>query len=519
MPRRLRIGFDVTPPGAPGTPSVSAVSSSALTVSWTAATDTGGAGVASYRVERATAVGGPYTQVGIVAAGPVLAYADSGLAASTTYFYRVRAVDASNNLGAFSLVGSATTQASAGGTVTAASASQADVAAAIAAAPVGGTVNVPAGSGTWNTLQISKGVSIVGAGIGVTNITLGTGNGITKQAAAITRLRGFTFNRSTGGNNVYGFIIDGPWTTAEPVIIEECRFNVSASGLFNPQIAGGLIIAKCSFYGLWDDSFLKLKKPVDSESWFANDTMGNRDTNGKLNIYFEDCYYYGGTNQGIDADDAARVVCRGCRFDYGSFNSHGLDTSAVGVRHFEVYNNEFRNPGWTGSTAMTDISNQNWAIWIRGGTGVIYNNAIDNIANSQWGTGKEEAKFDIRAQQDNSGASYGHFTDGRAKYSAGQGTYPRQRQLGQNWSNTLTNSVGLNGGVGDYFTDPIYVWGNTGAGTSGGSFLSWANGGSWGSQTGYFVAGRDYVFGNTAKPGYTAYTYPHPLRVTTGKAY
>jgi hypothetical protein len=426
-------------------------------------------------------------------------------------------------LGAATMVGSGTVVTpGGGGTVNAASASQADVAAAIAAANVGDTVQVPAGSGTWSTLQISKAVKIVGAGIGVTNITLGTGNGVTKQAAGITRLRGFTFNRSTGGNNVYGFIIDGAWTTAEPVIFEDCRFNVSGSGLFNPQIAGGLIIAKCSFYGLWDDSFLKLKKPVDSESWFANDTMGNRDTNGKLNIYFEDCYFYGGTNQGIDADDASRAVCRGCRFDYGSFNSHGLDTSAVGVRHFEVYDNAFRNNsagGWTGSAAMSDISNQNWAIWIRGGTGVIYNNVIDDIANSYWGAGKSEAKFDIRAQQDNSGVSYGHFSDGRAKYSAGIGTYPRQRQLGQNWSNTLTNSVGLNGGVGDYFTDPIYAWGNTGAGTSGGSFLSWANGGSWGSQTGYFESGRDYVFGNTPKPGYTAYTYPHPLRETTGKAY
>lgn len=113
MPRRLRIGHDVTPPGAPGTPTVSPKSSSALDIAWTAANDTGGAGVSSYRVERATAVGGPFTQIGTVSA-PTVTYADSGLSASTAYFYRVRAVDASNNVGPYSLVGSGTTQAGSG---------------------------------------------------------------------------------------------------------------------------------------------------------------------------------------------------------------------------------------------------------------------------------------------------------------------------------------------------------------------------------------------------------------------
>jgi hypothetical protein len=73
-----------------------------------------------------------------------------------------------------------------------------------------------------------------------------------------------------------------------------------------------------------------------------------------------------------------------------------------------------------------------------------------------------------------------------------------------NWS----QSINTNGG---YFTDPIYIWGNTGTGSNGNGGFKAIGQGSWGDQTGYFNLGRDYFNGGTAKPGYTPYTYPHPL--------
>lgn len=392
---------------------------------------------------------------------------------------------------------------------------QTSVSTCLTNATAGDTINVSAGSAAWSGLSINKAVTLNGAGVGSTTITLSGNNDITKQSAGVIRIKNFSFSKTNGGNESKGITIGGSWLNAEPVIIQNNAFTISGSGLIKIAVAGGVIIANNTFSGAWDDSFIQPKDDGDSEnSWHKNSTMGSADTTGKRNIYVETNTFTGGTNQGIDCDDATRCVFRYNTCNYMSFNSHGLDTSPKGIRHFEVYNNTFKNDsagGWTGSTAQTDTSNQNWAVWIRGGTGVIYNNVIDDIANSYWGYGKEEAKFDIRTQQDNSGVGYGLFSDGRAWYSAGQGTYPRQHQLAVSWDEDLTNSVGINGGVGNYFIDPIYVWGNTGAGASGGGFLSWANGGSWGSQTGYFNSGRDYVFGNTAKPGYTAYTYPHPL--------
>jgi hypothetical protein len=293
------------------------------------------------------------------------------------------------------------------------------------------------------------------------------------------------------------------------VVIEECRFDVSGSGLFDSSLSGGVIWAKCSFYGLWDDSFIRPKNTGGFSEWRTASTFGTNDPGGERNFYVEDCYFYGGTNQGTDFDDAARVVYRYNRCDYGSFNSHGLATSAVGIRHFEVYGNDFRNPGWTGSTAISDISNLNWCIWVRGGTGVIFNNTLADIANSYWGFGKSEASFDVRAQADGSGSAYGINPPPDAWTSPGQGNYPRQHQLAVSWDGRTENS--------GYFLDPIYIWGNTGAGSNvSGGFKGM--GSQYATPSSHWQSGRDYFIG-TAKPGYTAFTYPHPLRETTGQAY
>jgi hypothetical protein len=234
--------------------------------------------------------------------------------------------------------------------------------------------------------------------------------------------------------------------------------------------------------------------------------MGSKDTTGKANVYIEDNHIYGGSAQFIDADGGSRVVYRNNTADFSSFNSHGLATSAIGVRHWEIYSNTFRTAS-TGESLEQSIANVNWLIWIRGGTGVIFNNAMDNIAGNYWGD-KPEARFDIRAQQDNSGTNYGDYSDGRAWLSAGKGAYPRQHQLAMNWS----SKVQTNGG---YFIEPIYIWGNTGPGTLNGGLRRLGIGDAWGNQDGYFASGRDYYNGGSGKPGYTPYTYPHPLAAAT----
>ena len=104
---------DMTPPSAPTSLAAGSVGATQLTLTWTAATDN--VGVTGYRVERCQGAGcSSFAQVGTPAGA---SFTDTGLAASTSYSYRVRAVDAAGNLGGYSSVVSATTLA-AGDTTT-----------------------------------------------------------------------------------------------------------------------------------------------------------------------------------------------------------------------------------------------------------------------------------------------------------------------------------------------------------------------------------------------------------------
>jgi len=96
---------DTTAPTAPGGLTATATSSSQISLAWTASTDD--VGVTGYRVERCAGAGcSAFAQVGTPTA---TSFGDTGLAGSTSYSYRVRAVDAAGNLSAYSATASATT--------------------------------------------------------------------------------------------------------------------------------------------------------------------------------------------------------------------------------------------------------------------------------------------------------------------------------------------------------------------------------------------------------------------------
>jgi mannan endo-1,4-beta-mannosidase len=99
-------GGDTQPPSAPGTPTGTAVTSTSATLTWSASTDD--VGVAGYDVYRATgASGGTFTLVG---SPTTTTFTDTGLAASTTYRYQVRARDAAGNVSANSTSTTVVTQ-------------------------------------------------------------------------------------------------------------------------------------------------------------------------------------------------------------------------------------------------------------------------------------------------------------------------------------------------------------------------------------------------------------------------
>jgi cellulose 1,4-beta-cellobiosidase len=94
---------DTTPPSTPANATVTGVTSSTVSLSWTASTDN--VGVAGYHVYRGIALAGTTTGT---------SFQDTGLTASTQYSYTVVAFDAAGNVSAASSVVSATTSPTSG---------------------------------------------------------------------------------------------------------------------------------------------------------------------------------------------------------------------------------------------------------------------------------------------------------------------------------------------------------------------------------------------------------------------
>ncbi len=103
-------GGDTQPPTAPANLTAPSTTSSSISLAWNASTDN--VGVTGYQVLRAPgASGGTFTQIGT---STTTSFVNSGLTASTTFRYQVRAVDAAGNVSAVSNTVTAATQS--GGT-------------------------------------------------------------------------------------------------------------------------------------------------------------------------------------------------------------------------------------------------------------------------------------------------------------------------------------------------------------------------------------------------------------------
>jgi hypothetical protein len=98
----VNVTTDTTPPATPSGLTATAVSSSQINLSWSPSFDTGGSGLAGYKVYRST------TQIATTTATN---YSDNGRAANTRYCYKVAAYDNAGNTSAQSTQACATTQA------------------------------------------------------------------------------------------------------------------------------------------------------------------------------------------------------------------------------------------------------------------------------------------------------------------------------------------------------------------------------------------------------------------------
>lgn len=277
----------------------------------------------------------------------------------------------------------------------------------------------------------------------------------------------------------------------KPVLIHDCWFT------HDGQIGRAIlvyvnrgIIYRCSFDGGLEAGVpqlvhtgITLKMDEGNPSWTTPDTMGARDATGLNNFYVEDCYFAGA--QAFDLDDNSRTVIRHCVFNNSNVGTHGAETSHHGLRHFELYENEFLFDDLGEET----LNLGRW-IWIRGGTGVIADNVMPDIKSRMWGDCTEIVMIVMSLR--------------RKCLYAGH-PYPVPRQVGQGHD-----------GHG-YIRDPLYIWNNSGNPRIGTNDYEPDEVGLGLRSADYIREGRDYIVG-TAKPGYAKYVYPHPLRKAAAPA-
>ena len=385
---------------------------------------------------------------------------------------------------------------------------EADVQAAIDVASAGDIVLIPAGHFSWShPVTVRTDVSLQGVGqspIGKggngthsTMVGCSGNNGlliISNPTPFACTVSGISFNGDNAhGNDQIGIVIN------TPPLLHDCSFE-SSGGLLEMirfRINGG-VVWNWTFYDKdQNEEAITFKDPSGgahgvSQSWTTNDTMGMADGNGTANTYVENCIFDEMTLQAVDIDDNSRAVIRYCTFNNSGFSSHGLDSSPYGTRQWEVYNNTFIFSTSGKSMAGKPFPlNLNFWFFCRGGTGVIFNNVMPDIKSQEWGY-KPSIVFTV-------------FNISRkSAYIPCQTQWQAIHQVGQ----------GYKGGL---ILDPVYVWGNTG-GTSYNTFhlLDWEpeQCGNGLKSSEFIKLDRDVYLG-TAKPGYTPYTYPHPLRAHT----
>jgi len=342
------------------------------------------------------------------------------------------------------------------------------------------TVGSPGGSYNWSGgLQIPSGRSITLEGAGTyspdTRVTI---NFTHSQSAAISfsatngkvvRITNFKFTDS--GSPVATIQVNG-WSNVPSWRVDHNRFQNVADRAIVVGNQGGNAAGGIGPYGLVDNNWFESTGSAyrglyiffgdDSGSWRSPHTFGTDKT-----IVVEDNVFNrtGDTVPGLPAIDSAH----GARWlmRYNTMNNwvavlHGADSTPVSTLQFEFNHNTVR---------VSDAVD--YVLYIRGGTGVAMGNDL-GITGNPSNAGYNSAWKMVR--------------DGSCS-----GGYPCFQQVGRGVVNGAEGSV------------PVYFWDNAYNPGDGGNGDLWSTEGSSDIQL-----NRDFFL--SAKPGYTEYTYPHPLQ-------
>ncbi len=277
-------------------------------------------------------------------------------------------------------------------TINAVSCSQTDVQAAINNANSGDNIQVPAGNCTWNNqLVITKGIYLMGAGIGKTVITgnflnnydlntLDPGNYLVVYQSATPalnepfRLSGFTFDLALKSNG----IMLRNWVTIYPI----SKVRIDHVRVVNQYPHHYPFVILGTVYGVMDSCELSNTRcwNDNANAWtYLSFSFGSAN-----NFYFEDNNFTLGSQRTLSYGEGGTAFC----FRHNNitltadmfpiFDAHG-NTAWHSTMGMEFYDNTI-----DATNHFMSLADQ------RGGMALIYNNVLTNVSSSTYIQVREE---------------------------------------------------------------------------------------------------------------------------------
>jgi hypothetical protein len=461
-------------------------------------------------------------------------------------------------------------------TINAANATYAAVSNAVASASPGDVVMIPPGTNTWSQQLVLSGVSLIGSGTNSTVIIdeLSRGNSGTPVIAisAISQLTEVSQLQIAAGTTNTQYNYNGEISVSGDLPacwrIDHCFFNGPYGKAVISYGNPFAVVDHCEFV-MRAEGVLNYGDGYGDANWSSPPSYGSSNM-----VYVEDCLFTNivGYPAGvIDGDAGGRIVFRNNVVLNDFWANHGTESGQRyrSMRLFEIYNNSFTDNNnftwaiqlrggtgviysntaagynflcgmfyyrvgeafqpWGGMTGYNPWDSNDPAMYLSGTSSGANNSTTLTVNNANWTAnqwvgytvndtntggfsiivGNTANTISVMASKDNGPMTFNngdHFTIYRAEIGldqVGRGSGDLISGDGPPWGSIEDVVTGIIGWPHE-ISEPLYCWGNTLNGSVGTAETDYPN----------IQSGRDFING-TAKPGYTAYTYPHPLTLGT----
>jgi hypothetical protein len=347
-----------------------------------------------------------------------------------------------------------------------------------------------------------KSIILRGAGVGMTNIVDNTTT-VWNQApiwidsscnGKTFRITGFSFSDS-GANDFVGVIsIKGNDVRYR---LDHLAFtNLSERAFWlEGNRSYGVIDHVNTVYTKHGQSVFVAEADYNS-AWSRPMTYGTEQA-----VFIEDSFF---DYSAVTTESAVTDCERGGRYTFrhntivgdSGITNHGLDSVMRSCLQMEIYNNSL----------TSDLPGSYRAIYSRGGSAIIFNNTITGRFYSPLGMTSYRscgyAGAVVRAGTGPTAPNFGtcdgtNPLDGNTSPQSTYKGWPCKDQIGRGSNQT---------------SEPVYEWNNTmnGANTNIQVNNTWLPQCTNPQPSDHIKEGRDY-FTDTPRPGYTPYTYPHPM--------